>query len=703
MLHLANGGFAAGEIRPSAKPGVVRWQANSFVNPFDFAVSDVLGIQSPPPASQPKPNGDFCFELAAGDVLFGSLVALNEKDVELDVPRLGRIHVQRSNLHRIYRWRDGADLIYLGPNGLLGWREPTGQKNWREESGQPVTDREGSSIRGDFGLPNRASIEFEISWKAKPDFVFALGVDDKENTVKRAFRFEAWGGDLVVQRELEQEADLAVVQEVAPGAGRTHLQAYLDQEKGRILVFSPGGKQLADLKVAGAKPAVLPGVYLANIRGDVRLEWLRIGRWNGEIPREAHNDQTRIHRADGSIIYGQLAGYQAASKELIFKSEKGESRIPEGQVASVFLSLPKEEAPRMVRAVYQDGSRVSGELTKVEDGVLGLTVPGIKEPLRLPMVGFRALVVLRHDPSEEKHTLTARLEMEGIRLPGRLVDGREGPDVSCLAWQPAGSATASSLRPGPPGRSSSGSRRRPCRGRTSQVNQNPRNPGAFALRFAQALADTPASEGNGERRSLFLRSGDVIPSEITGISEEGVSFRTSMSSSTFVAHDKVKAVELAPESPTLTVKVGKTKRERLLMVPRMQKASPPTHLVRSRNGDYLRGRVVLMDEKRLQVETRLENKDLPRDRISRIIWFHADELDPSKKPKPTSRATRVQAVRNDGIRVTFTPEQVADNTVIGKSEILGACRVRVGEVDQLLFGNGIEEAAALLPYGLWKL
>ena len=64
----------------------------------------------------------------------------------------------------------------------------------------------------------------------------------------------------------------------------------------------------------------------------------------------------------------------------------------------------------------------------------------------------------------------------------------------------------------------------------------------------------------------------------------------------------------------------------------MQKASPPTHLIRSKNGDYLRGRVVAMDDKTLQVEIRLETKDLPRDRISRIIWLHADELDPSKKP-----------------------------------------------------------------------
>ena len=67
---------------------------------------------------------------------------------------------------------------------------------------------------------------------------------------------------------------------------------------------------MADLKVAGNKPAALPGLYLANIRGDVRLEWLRIGRWNGEIPREARNDQARIHRADGSIVYGQLTGFR---------------------------------------------------------------------------------------------------------------------------------------------------------------------------------------------------------------------------------------------------------------------------------------------------------------------------------------------------------------------------------------------------------
>jgi hypothetical protein len=151
------------------------------------------------------------------------------------------------------------------------------------------------------------------------------------------------------------------------------------------------------MTVGSGKSGVLPGLYMANHRGDVRLEWLRIARWDGEIPREVHADHARILRVDGSILHGHLAGLNAVSRELLLKTENGESRVPEGQVSGVFLSVTKEDAARMIRAVYWDGSRVSGELVGVKEGVLVLTVPGIQEPLRLPLAGLRSLVVLRHE------------------------------------------------------------------------------------------------------------------------------------------------------------------------------------------------------------------------------------------------------------------------------------------------------------------
>jgi hypothetical protein len=167
--------------------------------------------------------------------------------------------------------------------------------------------------------------------------------------------------------------------------------------KGRILVFSPGGVQLADIKVGGGKSAVPADLYLKNSRGDVRLEWLRIARWDGELPRDVRADHARIIRDDGSILDGRLTTLVTASRELLLNTEKGESRVLEGQVSSVFFSVTNEDAPRMIRAVYQDGSRVSGELVGMEEGVLVLTVPGIQEPLQLPLAGIRSLVVLRHE------------------------------------------------------------------------------------------------------------------------------------------------------------------------------------------------------------------------------------------------------------------------------------------------------------------
>ncbi len=49
------------------------------------------------------------------------------------------------------------------------------------------------------------------------------------------------------------------------------------------------------------------------------------------------------------------------------------------------------------------------------------------------------------------------------------------------------------------------------------------------------------------------------------------------------------------------------------------------------------------------------------------------------------------------------PLQFAGDTLSGRSEILGDTRVRIGEIDQLLVGDSIEDAASLLKFGRWKL
>jgi thiol-disulfide isomerase/thioredoxin len=138
----------------------------------------------------------------------------------------------------------------------------------------------------------------------------------------------------------------------------------------------------------------------------------------------------------------------------------------------------------------------------------------------------------------------------------------------------------------------------------------------------------------------------------------------------------------------------------------MQRDAPPTHLICSVNGDFLRGRIVDMDANRLKVEVRLETREIPRNRVAQVIWLHADELGdklPAAPPADGPRPTRVQAVNAGGDRLTFGLKRCDGKTVSGTSEVLGAVRADLATVDELLIGGWIERSAAKLAYHAWKL
>jgi peroxiredoxin len=711
VLHLSNGGFAAGELCDANDPAVLRWHATPFVSPFDFDLKRVNAVYFPAPAKSEKAAGEYCFELSGGDLVSGSLLGLNADEAELEVPHLGRLRLRRNQIQQFFRWQDGAGLVYRGPNGLDDWTASPSGDAWRIEHGQLMTDKPGAFVQGNFALPPRAAIEFEISWKDNPDFVLALGIGHDDGTVGRAFHIEAWGHEVVILRETEREAEIASLQKITHDWGRVHLLVYLDQETGRCLVYSSKGKLLADLKIAGKNRQALPGLRLTNKRGGLWLERLQVAHWSGAPPGgDVALDKPRLHLTDGTIKYGEIASYDVAAKTFLLRGEGG-SRIPADRIESAFLAQTNDAKPRALTIAYQNSSRVSGSLLKVENKTIWIACPSVREPLRLPLAGLRSLIFNGGETAPSTTPDGSRsgiLESDGVRLPGRLIDGRQKKNASCLIWQPQESATSSPLRPAAAGRivyrESPAARPQPreAQGIRRVVRLNNVD-GRMIRRFSTSSPQEPSHEL--KRKALYLRTGDTIPCEVTRIDQNGVSFTSPLSDATFVAHDKIKAVELTLDGRG-PVGLTKSKRERLLTLPRMQKENPPTHLIRSRDGDYLRGRILEMDDRKLLVELRLETKELPRDRISRIIWLHPDELKEASAAGKSTRAApaaRVQALRSDGIRLTFRPEQFADATLSGTSDVLGTCRAELDSVDQILIGAAIDEAATRAAYQQWKL
>jgi thiol-disulfide isomerase/thioredoxin len=736
VIHLTNGDFVTGQLVDSNEP-VLTWQSPAFRTPFQFPIPSVASIQFFVPDKLVQPKGAYCIELAAGDVLYGSLIGLQGQEAVLETVEFGQLHLDRSLLRRMYRWHGGDELLFHGPSGLKGWQIIGGNNSWREEAGNLISDKPNAIVRRDFGLPAQSRIEFELSWKTKADFELTVGMSDAK-TAQRAYRFEVWENHLVVQRETEKEADLASIKPIKPGPGRIHLQAFLDQTKGRMLVFSSSGKQVADLTVVGDKSRTYESLQLSNKSGDVRLERLTIGRWNGDLPRSVDADKSRIHGTDGSIAYGQLQSFDPEKREFVIDNNGKEERFAENRIQDVYFSEENAVAKRSVRAMQLTGQRVSGDLIRVEQNTIVLKSPGIREELRLPLVSLQTILssdantpVTGADPAAPA-SFTGQMELTGTSLRGNLAESTGGANEG-LMWKPSLSSVASPLKPGiaakivyrtPPPKPATA---------TSTTTRQVRIVGQAGVAVqvqsiaTEASPDSPPKAKPPKKTILHLRSGDTLPCDAVSINENGVTFASTVSDATFIPHDKLKVLELIPNAPP--VQIPKSKRERLLILPRMQRDNPPTHLIRSVDGDYLRGRIVSMDEQQIQVEIRLEEKTLHRDRVARIIWLHADELDPKPKDGQESAAAEEEGVRVQALtgqrevtpvadqagetvprnptansnRLTFVAKSISGTVLSGHSELLGGCRVELREIDQLLIGPAIEQDAASLAFHQWRM
>jgi thiol-disulfide isomerase/thioredoxin len=713
-LHLSNEDFLSGTLQASSDPAVIRWRSPYFATVLEFPAEGVDAVHFAVSGQQPEPWGGYCFELVNDDVLYGNLLALGDEFAEVECARIGRVHVRREQIGRMYRWKS-ADSIYLGPNGLGGWKDVSPTPHWRDEGGQLVSDQPGGALLGMLGIPEQSAIDVQLSWRHKPDFVLALGVHDKEASVQDAFRLEVWEQDLVALGESSRDADLASVQQLGDGEGTARIQMYLDQKQRRLIVLSRSGKPLATLQVLSKKkPSVLPGVRLVNKKGDVRLEQLRITRWNGVAPHAVQDDKARLHRTDGSIVYGRVVAFDPTAKTFTLRDGKTDTVVSQEAMADLFLApqpLARDAAKpegtvstRMQSLVYRDGTRLSGRVTRIEDAHVALTCPGVKEPMRLPVAGLRSMVWRGRSGAPNQVSVTGpsgRLEMNGVRLKGKLQPGTAQPKASCMVWHPHMGRNASALLPGVAGRIVF---REPPPPAPPQNQPQPQQQPGIVGALGRLFKNKPATPAPAGRRALHLRSGDTIPCEVVAIDDKGVTFKTPLSSATFVPHAKVKSVDLIPtrDLPQL----DQTKRDRLLMLPRLHRDSPPTHLVCSKTGDVLRGHIESLDADRLKLEVRLETKSIPRDRLAQIIWLHADELAATQATPSAgdfSHVMRVQTLTADGNRLTFVAEKTDSQFLAGTSDVLGACRVQLASIDQLLLSESIEQSAASLPFHVWKL
>jgi thiol-disulfide isomerase/thioredoxin len=724
MLYLHDGDFLGGRLDDCDVANVVRWQAKGATQPFEFPAGAVRAAYFAPPAAASAPEGDYCFELSDGDLLYGSLVNVTPEQFEIQSPQLGQLHVARDQVCRLTPYSDSSKSEYRGPNGLAEWR-PSGEQ-WNEEAGRLVSYTPHAEVQKELVIPDRARIEFEIAWNDIPEFAFVLAAGGTGEQLKSGYRFEVWNRTLVLVRAGKVDGDVAIIADLNSSTDRIHFEAFYDQATGTLSVHSLDGKQLAEITVLEQKGTPLRLVSLTNLGTNVRLEQLTIGPWSGKPPTQVDVDKPRVQMTDGTIVYGEVIGYHADAKQFVLRGEDSEEKfLDAAQVACVVPIAAAKPGNGSFRVGLHNGSRFSGELTKVADGKVYISRRGVEEPLTCAVADVRSLVGLNsNDHAVHAPARVGRLELEGARSHGTLVEAAAtGDDAkSCLVWQPLSSTTGSPLdrlasgrivyRDPPPPPPKLTQQERELQ-RVQQRRRPQPAPGVVGavlrvLSGDQAV-DVPALPKPHGAGTLYLLAGDRIPCDVSEIDEEGVHFKSAVVTSTFVPHSGVKALEFAPDWTAAAL--DDVKRERLLTLPRMQKGNPPTHLIVSTTGDYLRARLTAMTADTLTLETRLDTKQIPRNRVACLIWLHdASDAAPPNSPGSSPPAAddspgplRVQAVQSDGVRLTFDPQECTGKALSGTSKLLGACSVDLNLIDAIVFGSMIGNENGERSYRTWKL
>lgn len=226
-----------------------------------------------------------------------------------------------------------------------------------------------------------------------------------------------------------------------------------------------------------------------------------------------------------------------------------------------------------------------------------------------------------------------------------------------------------------------------------------------ALKTHDARSPTAAAAGAGQA-TVYLKTGDSIQGTVLTAGPDGLHIKTDLAPDVLVPATVMRAVELLPSG---VGSIPKDKLARLLTLPRMQQADPPTHMLRLPSGDYLRGKLVSLDGTVVRMNVLGTEKQFARGDVARLIWLsiEGDGAEQEALAAITGHAPPgglpVRATTSDGRRLTMAAERVAGDRLVGSSGIFGTVGVDLRRCDRLELFPSAAATPGELPYSQWKL
>ncbi len=710
VVDLPDGGFLRGGLLPTPAGGsgpVTTWvlQSPLFSAPIVFDLDRIERLRFTRQEVPEPPATAWRVTLRGGGFATGDLEAVDTERVVLAVPGVagGVLRIRRAAVERI--GRDSAAGRVIVPGGLAGWNLKS--RAWREQAGRLICDQAGAEAFRDLAAAARSCFDLVLSWDERPEIVVSFATDAGRSQAAAGagqtaagaerYRFEMTAGDLLAVREGRKAGKFDLVGSIPSGAGGLHLRVFIDQQAGRMAVVLPGresaGKTVFDETLAPENPGSRTGFGILLRGGNVRIDGLRVTPWTDAEPR--------------MVTSGGLGGPEATLESFdkdrgafTFRGPGGPRQVAAGDVPMI--EFPVVEAAgddpplAAVMAAFHNGTRLSGRVAEITADTIRLDCPALFDPL---VCEFRQLAeieaLVRRQPGPLPGRLGRLTADTGLML-GCLANS--GPDGG-IAWQPLGA-----LEPAPI--SADAALRISYRGVEAARGADPPSaPPRPANTVPQG--DTAGPTAAPGQMTVHLKTGDTITCVVVSADPTGIRIRSDLGGETAVPAVALRAVELAPGAG---VDIPREKLSRLLTLPRTQQADPPTHILRLPSGDYLRGKLVSLDDRSVRIDLLGKVKELPRAEVTRIIWLSVEgdeaeaEAIKAVMSPPGRAGLPARATMTDGRRLSFRGERIAGDRIVGTSGPLGTVGVDLAACAELDLGRAASTTVpGKVPYAQWKL
>lgn len=759
-LRVDSGDLYRGSVAPAKSAEGLRWNCPSFAGPLEFPWQVVHSIErnrgEPSSGSSDDSVNErlFAVEQHSGVTLSGEILGIDPDNVTMQVTGLGKQVVPLSEVKNILRIfsasktpvqvmqaEDWQQVLPAPKNGRA--------TKWFLKAGEISTDTSGTTISQWAMLPALATLDIDVAWE-QPTVNWWLTIGEPrrmELQVRKLQNKNLLNITLLVENS--RDADVASVQVPFPRENRIGLRLLCDANKGvyvlmmdeqvlgkikgnpseRIVGRSKfsftntalGVLTLRDLRISD-RPFAIPEASTDLASGSVEVMTRKRGTFVGSIASSGQDREIQIRVANGNTM-------PVALDEIERMEFSKRTRDSSPGTQQDLLRIDLSNGLRFVSPHVSSKTTSSGiddsigtENRGLESGAVGLEYPG--GWLQVPWDTIERISRIRAASSQETIPAldgrTMRLTTDESVSTGRLDSvAVTKSGTRMLMWRPSSASVAAPIRPDIDGEIE------PVIPAALAVDKkNARATPMAVIRADGAKPElAPSRELRTDEPSLFLVSGDCFSGKVRTANTEELEFESSLFERNRVPTSQVRGVRVVDYQGVDAI--DRATRARILTLPRVQRKNPPTHLVVSRDGDIVRGRLISFDRDEIRMEVRGEDQTLPMKHVAELIWLESapdltatltsDSFEPqdnSSKPSPAESVLDAtpengrglyQVLLDQGSRVSIAPERVLDDALVGEHPLLGPCNLPWEKISRVFLGNSIRADASRSRFGKWKL